>query len=317
MASNLDLRRLRYFAAVCEFGSFSKASQFLNVAQSALSQHVAALEDALGVPLLIRQPRGVIRTEAGDRLYDHARGLLHAAEQAELDVRSLAKSAAGPVAVGLSYTAMEAIALPFVQRAAEELGAVKLRLLEGHSEVLHQWMIMGQADLALTFFEPQDDRLDAEALLEEELVCLGIGKFLGGPGPITLNEALEFPLIMPGRAAVLQALATDPEERRRIAQRVGLEIEAATSLKRAVAAGIGVTLQSRALALREIAAGTLIAREIVDPPMRRKLHLVSSRNRMASRAVIETRRLLIDTVRRANASGQWPGRPCHSATGTA
>ncbi|HSK40948.1 MAG TPA: LysR substrate-binding domain-containing protein [Arenibaculum sp.] len=315
MASNLDLRRLRYFAAVCELGSFSKASQFLNVAQSALSQHVAALENVLGVPLLLRQPRCVIRTEAGDRLFEHARGLLLAAEQAELDVRSLATSAAGPVAVGLSYTAMEAIGLPFVQRVAEQLAGVKLRVMEGHSEVLYQWMVMGQADLALTFFEPQDDRFDAEALLEEELVCIGTEKFLGGPGPITLAEVLEFPLIMPGRAAVLQALATDPEERRRIARKVSLEIEAATSLKRAVAAGIGVSLQSRALASRELAAGTLVARDIVDPPMRRKLHLVSSRNRMASRAVIETRRLLIDTVRQANATGQWPGRPCHVGMG--
>lgn len=315
MVSRLDLRRLRYFAAVCELGSFSKASHFLNVAQSALSQHVAGLEDVLGVALLLRQPRGVIRTEAGDRLFEHARGILHAVEQAELDIRSLAKSAAGPVAVGLSYTAMEAIGLPFVQRIAQDLDAVRLRLMEGHSEVLHQWMVMGQADLALTFFEPQDNRLDAEPLLEEELVCIGTERHLGGPGPITLAEVLEFPLIMPGRAAVLQALATDPEDRRRIAQNVCLEIEAAASLKRAVAAGIGVSLQSPALVSRELAAGILVARNVVDPPMQRTLRLVSSRNRMASRAVIETRRLLVDTVRQANAAGEWPGRLYPADTG--
>jgi LysR family nitrogen assimilation transcriptional regulator len=68
MAGCLDIHRLRYFVAVCEMGSFSKASEILNVAQSALSQHVGALEQDLGVELLLRRPRGVSRTEAGDRL---------------------------------------------------------------------------------------------------------------------------------------------------------------------------------------------------------------------------------------------------------
>src|SRR3954466_1273513 len=91
MAGCLDIRRLRYFVAVCEMGSFSKAGEFLNVAQSALSQHVAALEEDLGIELLLRRPRGVSRTEAGDRLLAHARGVLHTLEQAELDVRMLAQ----------------------------------------------------------------------------------------------------------------------------------------------------------------------------------------------------------------------------------
>ena len=55
--------------------------------------------------------------------------MLHTVEQAELDVRMLAQSVAGSVMVGLSYTAMEAIGLSFVQRVMAELKAVRVRVL--------------------------------------------------------------------------------------------------------------------------------------------------------------------------------------------
>ena len=251
MAGCLDFRRLRYFVAVCELGSFSKASEFLNVAQSALSQHVAALEADLGVELLLRRPRGVSRTEAGDRLLAHARGVLHTVEQAELDVRMLAKSVAGPVMVGLSYTAMEAIGLPFVQRVTAELKAVKLRVLEAHSEILHQWMLSGEADLAVTFFEPRDDRLEALPLLDEELVCIGRKDQLGEGETIAFDEVLQLPLIMPGRLVVMRALAADAEMRQKLTEKTSLEIEGVATLKRAVAAGLGCSIQSPAAVMRE------------------------------------------------------------------
>ncbi|MCF8481769.1 MAG: LysR family transcriptional regulator, partial [Rhodospirillum sp.] len=191
MASVLDVRRLRYFVAVCDLGSFSKAGRYLNVAQSALSHHVSTLEGDLGVQLLMRQSRGVVRTEAGGRLYDHAKGILHSLEQAELDVRSLVTKAIGPVMAGLSYTVMEAIGLSFMRRMVQTLPDIKLRLLEGHSEILHQWMLLGQLDLALGFSQPADDRLDAVPILEEELVCIGTHDLLGGEGPIPFADALD------------------------------------------------------------------------------------------------------------------------------
>lgn len=313
MSAKLDFRRLRYFVTVCELGSFSRASEFLNVAQSALSQNVAMLEEDLGVQLLVRQPRGVSRTEAGVRLHAHARGVLHALEQAELDVRALARAAVGPVMVGFNYTAMEAIGLPFIRRVAATLTQVRLRVIEAHSEIMHEWMLSGQADIALTLVPPADDRLEAVPLLDEELVCLGTRAMIGDGGPIDLADVLRLPLIMPGRNAVLQALASDADVRRAIAENVYLEIESAIPLKRAVGAGLGVTVQSAALAGDELASGALIARPVVNPSMGRTLFLVSSRMKTASRAVVEARRLMIDVVREAQASGRWPGRlrDCH------
>ena len=69
----MDLRQLRYFIAIVEQGSFSKAAETLNVAQPALSLHVRNMEAELGSALLFRSPQGVVATEAGEILIRHAR----------------------------------------------------------------------------------------------------------------------------------------------------------------------------------------------------------------------------------------------------
>ncbi len=70
----MELRHLRYFVAVAEFGSFTQAAERrLHVAQPSLSRQIRDLEMELGVALIRREPRGLALTEAGRVLLDHAR----------------------------------------------------------------------------------------------------------------------------------------------------------------------------------------------------------------------------------------------------
>ena len=68
----MDLKQLRYFARIAEFGSFTRAAAELRVAQSALSYQVGELEAELGVVLLNRHSRGVSLTEAGASVLERA-----------------------------------------------------------------------------------------------------------------------------------------------------------------------------------------------------------------------------------------------------
>ena len=72
----IDMRQLRYFVAIVEQGSLSRAAEFLRVAQPAPSLHVRNMEADLGTALLFRSPRGVEPTEAGSILLRHARTFL-------------------------------------------------------------------------------------------------------------------------------------------------------------------------------------------------------------------------------------------------
>ncbi|MEU8761770.1 LysR family transcriptional regulator [Streptomyces sp. NPDC048659] len=87
----MDPHLLRTYLTVARLGSFSGAARALGYTQSAVSQHIAALEADLGLPLLTRRPVGP--TPAGERLLEHAGSLLLRLDAARAD---LARFAAAP-----------------------------------------------------------------------------------------------------------------------------------------------------------------------------------------------------------------------------
>jgi LysR family hca operon transcriptional activator len=88
----MELRHLRYFAAVAAHGSFNRAANNLHLTQPALSRQVKDLEDELGVPLFVRGNNAVTLTSAGELFYEEARDLLARADQAIQRVRGEARN---------------------------------------------------------------------------------------------------------------------------------------------------------------------------------------------------------------------------------
>ena len=127
------LRQLQYFVAVADAGTFSYAAQKLNIAQSAVSHHLAELEATLKVSLVERHSRGIALTPAGTRLYMHARSILAAVANAEVDVRAFSEKATGRVSLGLSHTVTYMNALPYMCSARANLTQVTLSMVEAAS----------------------------------------------------------------------------------------------------------------------------------------------------------------------------------------
>jgi DNA-binding transcriptional LysR family regulator len=85
----MELRQLRYFVRIVDLGSLSKAAADLFVAQPALSKQIAALEAELKATLLVRSPRGVTPTEAGQAFYRQAQSVLRQLGRIPDEVRSV------------------------------------------------------------------------------------------------------------------------------------------------------------------------------------------------------------------------------------
>src|SRR6188768_2158908 len=112
----MELRHLRYFVAIAEERSFTRASERLWVAQPGLSTQIRRLEEELGVKLFERHTRGVDLTEAGTVFLERARATLAAAEDARATVSDLESGLVGAIRLGLATGARSQLVPSLLER---------------------------------------------------------------------------------------------------------------------------------------------------------------------------------------------------------
>ncbi|HSS26587.1 MAG TPA: LysR family transcriptional regulator, partial [Usitatibacter sp.] len=141
---------LRYFIAVAEEGSFTRAAARLAMQQPPLSQQLKALEAELGSPLFRRHARGVEMTPAGAVFLDEARAVISRLDAATLKARRVARGFAGSLTIGLATSAASHPGTPAAIGAFRaRYPEVALSFLEGDAAALTAAVHEGEADLAL------------------------------------------------------------------------------------------------------------------------------------------------------------------------
>jgi LysR family nitrogen assimilation transcriptional regulator len=192
----MDSRQLRYFIAVYEQRNLSRAADQANVAQSALSHHIANLEAEFATPLFERKPRGMEPTAAGERLYEHARIILRAMAAAEREIREGGSEIAGDISIGMANSGMKAIGVPLMRTVLTKYPNLKLSLTESLSGATLLHLLSSDVDLALVYNPPSEKDLVAEPVLEEQMFCVGTEKLIGRKAPISFEEVARLPLIL-------------------------------------------------------------------------------------------------------------------------
>jgi LysR family hca operon transcriptional activator len=169
----MELRHLRYFVAVAEEGSFTKAAEKrLHTAQPSLSRQIRDLEAMLKVPLIVREPRGLSLTTAGQVFLEHARLILAQADAAIEAARRAHRPAKTRFTVGF-LTGHEIGWLPQVLRAFSDLiETIELIIHSASSPELHQALVRQQMDIAFVRPDETIQELQFRPLIEEELFVM-------------------------------------------------------------------------------------------------------------------------------------------------
>jgi DNA-binding transcriptional LysR family regulator len=165
----MELRQLRYFIAVAERLSFSKAAQELHVTVPPLSRQIRQLEDEFGVPLFVRDRRHVALTDAGRTLLREARALVIQTARVSDCVRLAKHGEAGLVRMGIAPGLGEHISHVLVEHS-KRYPAVELQYQEMLSGLQGKPLLEGEVDVGFVRSMFDSFHLDAEILFEERFV---------------------------------------------------------------------------------------------------------------------------------------------------
>ena len=170
--SPVELRHLRYFVAVAEELSFTRAAARLRTAQPSLSQQIRQLEKSVGVKLLDRSRHHVALTNAGRIFLRQARDILGRVEHASRLARQAADGRAGDISVG-TFPSADVRILPALRPLlAEHLPDLRLILHSKYAVDPHEGLQSGSLDVAFMRGPVDGDGLEVHELLRERIVVV-------------------------------------------------------------------------------------------------------------------------------------------------
>lgn len=174
----MDLHQLAYFIAIRELGSFSKASLKLSMSQSILTRQIQSLEKELGFSLYRRTGRGVELTQDGIVFESYAREIINTHQAALAKIKETRLTEALPVIVGLPASLASVVAVGLVKDFKEKYPQHPLKILEGFSGHISEWLIDGRIDVAVLYNTNSTafSSIKTDPLLEDRLVLVGPAK---------------------------------------------------------------------------------------------------------------------------------------------
>ena len=305
----MELRQLRYFVAIVDHGSLSKAALVLHVAQPALTQQLRQLEEELGAQLLHRSAQGVLSTDAGKVFYEHAQAILKQVGDARSAVTQSTTRPSGSVTLGLPHSISGALALPLLMAARAQYPEITLQLTEELSGNLLDQLKSGRINLAVLFDDGQLTPFASTPLVDEALMFIcRTGSALAPAGAaVTLADALASTLILPAHQQGVRPRIESAARGAGLALSQVIEINSIAILKSALLADMGATILPLAPLLSEVAGGALQAWPIVEPGMSRSVTLCASKNIPLTNAAAAVSRLVHQVTRELCDSGAWTG----------
>jgi DNA-binding transcriptional LysR family regulator len=289
----MNRNHLALFHAVAQAGGISRGAERLHVSQPAVSKQIKELEDAVGVRLLERLPRGSRLTDGGKLLSQYVQRMAVVEEEAARAIEEFRGLKRGRLAVGASTT-IGAYLLPEVfGEFHRQHSDIELELEIANTETIQNQLMAGSIEIALTEGLIEAEHLDSEVFHEDELVAIAPrGHPLLKQRRVTARELCREPFILREAGSGTRAVVERALDKRGMTVKPVLSLASPEAIKRAVIAGVGIAIVSRLAICCELQIGSLAVIPVKDLVIRRPLHLQKLQSKDPSPAVIQFLKLL-------------------------
>ncbi len=268
----METRRLKLFVEIVNSGSISRAALLLGMAQAALSQQLAILENELKAKLVNRTPTGINVTPAGGSLYREAQIILRQLNHTVDVVRSLSGQISGHVSIGLTVSSAAYLAVPLLEAVQSNYPHIRLEISDGLSGDLTNRLIHGQIDLASLYRQETRAGITACPLMCEEFTLISSSQQDFG-NDFRVANLHKLPLLLPSSRQVLRPYYDALFAEHNVQPIVVAEIDSVMVLKSAVLAGLGNAILPPFIWAEELRAGLVHSRRIVDANLDRTVWL--------------------------------------------
>lgn len=295
MRTEFGLKEIDVFVKVVELGSFVKAARELHLTQSALTQRLKKLEDALGARLIDRTTRTVAPTAIGHNFLPAARRLLAQFEQSVSDIQDVIDIRGGRVTIA-SLITVASYVLPRVLRAfGERHPNVRIRVLDESEQNIVEYVRRGEAEIAIDMLTDQpDDDLVMTTVMEDRFVlaCRRDHPLAKG-GAVPWPALVDMPVVMLGQRSGTSRLVYAQLPRSQNAAAWRYEVQHLSTALSFVEAGLGVGVIP-VMAMQALGEGALVYRPLVEPELSRTIVVVERRGATLSPAAETLKALLIE-----------------------
>jgi LysR family hydrogen peroxide-inducible transcriptional activator len=283
----MELHQLRYFSAVADTGSFSRAAEKCHVSQPSLSQQIQKLESELGGRLFDRLGRSVRLTDLGEAFLPRARSVLHELSSAKDELTERLQSEAGPVVIGAIPTIAPYWLASRLATFSRKFPKVHLTIAEEITPVLLDRLRAGSVDLAVLALPIRGHEFEAHPLFTERLyAALPKAHKLARRPALQLADLRRDPFLFLRDGHCFRDTAVAACDRARLDPLVVFESGHLSSLLAMVGAGMGVSLVPE-MAVDKSKPCRFV--RIADPQAQRTVAAVALRGRTLNRG---TRALL-------------------------
>jgi LysR family transcriptional regulator, transcriptional activator of the cysJI operon len=254
----INLDQLRIFQAVAEARSFTRAADVVHLTQPGISKHIKQMEEHYRLPLFDRLGKKVALTQAGEILSQATQEIMASITAAEQRIEELKGLRGGKLILGASFP-LGIYILPAVLAAfRKQYPAVEVTVDISLSAKIIVKILANKLDLGLVSREVHDPRLLAREFMTDELIAIAPRSHRwANKSRIRPQELLGETFIVAGRGAGTRTVVEERLKQKGIVLTNVVDFGNIEGVKKAVEAGLGVSIQAQSVVQREISAGSL------------------------------------------------------------
>ena len=274
----MKLRHLGVFLSVCDAGNMTAAAEKLHMSQPSVSQAIAELEQHYQVKLFERLGRKLFITEAGKNLETYARHIVNLNKEAEESMREIHRR--GSLRIGASTTVGASILADILVAFMREQPQAKLSSFVNNTKEIEELLLLDQLDIGLVEGKVNSPGILSEPFLREELVLVcGASHQLSTAKVVRPVELEQFDFVVREHGSGTRELFESVMASQGLHWKVYGVYNNVEAIKKVVAANLALSVMSRMVIAREVAAGELRIVSLKKMHFTRQFSIVHHKNK--------------------------------------